>query len=437
MATWSVLLAGAAAAQEASDAALDRVFGVPVTAVRVTADGIEVRDPQVQSLIEMRAGEPLTPAAVRRTIVHLMALGVYLDVRVRAEAAHGGARVAVELIPLREVARLVFAGETGLPERVLRDAAVLRFGPKPPIGRATDLARTLEDVYRDHGYLRASVRPRPFDAAGLGRGDLVFDVAPGTRAVVRSVQFRGAPDEAVAQVRDGLALRPGAAYEPAALRRRLAVDVDAFRARGYLEARADPFVSVHAGGDAVDLTVAVNRGPLVSVSFAGDPIPAKDREALVPVAREASADEDLLEDAQFGIERHLRNQGYRDARAPFTRVESAGRLTIVYTVTKGPLYRVAAVAFEAVASAALPVQGSLAGLKPGDAFVQARLDADVAAVIADLRRRGYTRATVTPTVVFDTATRRIGEVAVRVALRVDEGPRAVVTSVGFDGALVK
>lgn len=429
-----LLLAGStAAAQPAAQQALDRILGATVAAVRVVSLGVEVRDPQVTGLIEIRAGEPLMPAAVRRTIVHLMGLGTYLDVRVDGEPADGGVRVVVELVPLRDVGRLVFSGETGLPDRVLRDAVTLRFGTQPPLGRATDIARTLEEVYADHGYLRASVRPRALDAPGGAPGDLVFDVRPGARAVIRAVEFRGAPADAVARVRGDLGLRDGSPYEPAELRRRLGGHVEAFRAQGYLEARADPFARISEAGDAVDLTVAVTRGPLVTVQFAGDQLPAKDRDALVPVAREGSADEDLLEDSQFRIERYLRNQGYRDARAPFTRVETDGHLRIVFTVTRGPLYRVSGVSLSS--NAAVQVQDLSTGfsLKPGDPFVQARLDADAATVLDGLRRRGYTRAVITPVVTVGGRTERSTDVPVTVAFQVDEGPRAVVSRVSFEG----
>ncbi|MDO8836198.1 MAG: POTRA domain-containing protein, partial [Vicinamibacterales bacterium] len=429
-----LLLAGStAAAQPARPQALDRILGATVVAVRVMALGVEVHDPQVTGLIEIRAGEPLMPAAVRRTIVHLMGLGTYLDVRVDGEPADGGVRVVVELVLLRDVGRLVFSGETGLPDRVLRDAVTLRFGTQPPLGKATDIARTLEEVYAVHGYLRASVRPRALDAPGGAPGDLVFDVEPGVRAVIRAVEFRGAPGDAVARVRDDLGLRPGSPYQPLELRRRLNAHVDTFRAQGFLEARADPFARVDEAGDGVVLTVAVTRGPLVTVQFAGDPLPENERDVLVPVAREGSADEDLLEDSQFRIERFLRGQGYRDARAPFTRAETEGHLRIVFTVTRGSLYRVSGVALNSNAAVQVQDLSTAFSLKPGDPFVQARLDADAAAVLDGLRRRGYTRAVVTPIVTVGGRTQRSTDVPVTVAFQVDEGPRTVVGRVSFEG----
>ena len=60
-------------------------------------------------------------------------------------------------------------------------------------------------------------------------------------------------------------------------------------------------------------------GPHVRVVFTGDPLPSDRRTELVPVEREGSVDEDLLEDSSNRIEEYLRGQGYRDARAPHAR----------------------------------------------------------------------------------------------------------------------
>ena len=71
------------------------------------------------------------------------------------------------------------------------------------------------------------------------------------------------------------------------------------------------------------------------VVFTGDPLPADRRAELVPVEREGSVDEDLLEDSSNRIEEYLRAQGYRDAAAPHTREERNGELVITFAVKRG------------------------------------------------------------------------------------------------------
>ena len=93
----------------------------------------------------------------------------------------------------------------------------------------------------------------------------------------------------------------------------------------------------------MNVTVSVEPGPHVSLVFAGDPLPDRDREALVPIRAERSVDQDLLEDASLRIENALREQGYRAARAPYTREEKGGELVLTFTIARGPLHRVESV----------------------------------------------------------------------------------------------
>ena len=80
----------------------------------------------------------------------------------------------------------------------------------------------------------------------------------------------------------------------------------------------------------VNLTFTIVPGPHVRVVFNGDPLPADRREEFVPVAREGSADEDLLEDSSIRIEEYLRAQGYRDASAPHARQDAGDELVITF-----------------------------------------------------------------------------------------------------------
>ena len=75
-----------------------------------------------------------------------------------------------------------------------------------------------------------------------------------------------------------------------------------------------------------NLTMTVSLGPRVRVVFKGDPLPSDRRDDLVPIAREGSADEDLLEDATNRIEDYLHAQGYRDATAPHAREATGDEL---------------------------------------------------------------------------------------------------------------
>jgi outer membrane protein assembly complex protein YaeT len=428
---WSV---SAATAQS-----IDRLLGRVVSEVRLVSGGQEVRDAQLDGLIEIRTGQPLTMASVRETIVHVMGMGRFLDVRVSAFEAGEAVRVEIEFVVLRSVRRVLFAGDLGLSEGTVRAAVVERFGPTPAFRRATDIAQAVEVLLEDHGYLRAVVRPRVRGASDADAGDMVFDVAAGAQARVGKVAFSPAESDAVRALRDRLNIRPGARYDPAELRKQLASFTDSLRARNYLEARADPpGVQESESGDSVDLTITLTQGPMVPpVEFKGDPLPPKRRADLVPVAREASVDQDLLEDSELRIEEYLAAQGYRDANAEFEKIPEGDRLRIVFTVTNGPLYRVSgAPQFEGNALVPEADLRPLVGLVVGQPFTQARLDADKAALLAEYRRSGFGEVDCKPAAVPAPGERTAGEVPVVVAFRIIEGPRTLVSEVDLAGNTV-
>ena len=61
----------------------------------------------------------------------------------------------------------------------------------------------------------------------------------------------------------------------------------------------------------------------------------------MPVERESSAAEDLLEDSVVAIRAYLRQQGYWKADASWRREESGDTLTLVFQIKKGLRYYVA------------------------------------------------------------------------------------------------
>ena len=432
----ALILALLAVSSPARAQAPEGFVGRPVVSVSLTSDGRSVQDQQARGLIDVTVGKPFSMTSVRSTIAHLMGLGLYLDVRVYARESEGGVAVEVVLVRLQPLRRIVFEGDLGLPERTLQAVVTERFGETLPLGRAADLARVLEDAYHDRGYLLAEVHPRPLDDAAAAAGELICDVQAGPRARIRSITFQGSPDETVASLRATLALEVGSPYSPLELREALDRFAAGLRSTGYFEARAEPLGRPTDAGDEVDLVVSVNRGPLVSVQFRGDQISARLQDEFVPIAREGSADQDLIEDSQLRIEDYFRAQGYRDAKVDTERKEAGGRLTIVFTIAKGAPYRVSSV--EILGANSLPEAElrQMVRIAPGDLFVNARLEEGVAALTRFYRLRGFAEADVTA------ESRRVlvpvpeadAAVPVAVVITVAEGIRTDVGSIAIDGA---
>ena len=193
-----------------------------------------------------------------------------------------------------------------------------------------------------------------------------------------------------------------------------------------------------ADGMAV-VAVSVERGPLVSVAFAGDPLPENERERLVPVRAEGSADEDLLEDAAAAIRNYLYERGYRDANVDYTRDPRGDELVITFTIKRGRRHVVDSV--NITGNTAIPEAElrQVLPLEPGEPFVAAALDSGAASIRNIYRSRGFTRVMVQPVpaeLPGGENPRPGDDQRVEARVVITEGPRTLVGDVGFEGNTV-
>jgi outer membrane protein insertion porin family len=398
--------------------------------VRVEQEGRPVDDRLITRLIETVPGEPLSMLDVRETLAHLTSLNRFEDIQVLQEPSANGVRLRYLLFPLHPVDRMAFRGTLGLPERDLRRAMTERFGAAPPATRVDDVAGALRSLYAERGYAAARIAPRIEETHEPDRATMAFDIAAGTRATIGRVELDeiDAGDRRTAP--GGVGIQAGDPYDNAAILQALDRYTAALRARGYYEARA-LHTSTFEGDGTATVRVTVDRGPLVLVAFAGDPLPEADRDRLVPVQAEGSADEDLLEDAVVAIQEYLQARGYRDAAVQYRRAESEGRLTITFTVARGPRYVVDGIAIAGTAAVPLTELERFNPIERGQPYVQAAAAKAAAAIRDAYRARGFTRTTV------QIAVAELGPAGgdrpVAVRLNIDEGPRTVVASIGFAG----
>jgi outer membrane protein assembly factor BamA len=172
------------------------------------------------------------------------------------------------------------------------------------------------------------------------RATLVFSIDPGPRTTIGDLRVDGQPVVSAPDLFSRLGLKPGAPYQRQALTARIERAIEERRKAGYYEASITPAVELANDDRVANITMTVSPGPLVRVVFAGDALPSDRRAELVPVEREGSVDEDLLEDSTSRIEEYLRAQGYREAAAPHTREERNDELIITFIVKRGQQSRV-------------------------------------------------------------------------------------------------
>jgi outer membrane protein assembly factor BamA len=173
------------------------------------------------------------------------------------------------------------------------------------VGRAAELVLAVKDAMRERGYLNATVTPSAQVSHSPHTTVLVFTIDPGPRTLLGTLNVTGTPEVPAPELLRQLGLATGAPYESEALNARIEKYLSGVRSRGYYEAKITPAVSLADNDRVANLTVAVDRGPHVRIVFAGDPLPENRREEFVPVEREASVGEDLLEDSTNRIAEFL------------------------------------------------------------------------------------------------------------------------------------
>jgi outer membrane protein assembly factor BamA len=430
-----VALVSCATTQASAQSAPESYSGRQVTAVRVAIDGVPTTEAALIDLIETRPGGNLTLAAVRESIAHLYSLARFQDVQVEALDGSGGAiELRYNLVAIRAVDKVEFRGSLGLSEGLLRNTVAERFGRTPQPGRAQEVTRELERLYQDRGYFRASIRPGSAELHDPERTILTFDIDAGPQARVGEIAVVGNPRASREELLGRLDVAPGRPYQREQLNARLADYASRLKKRGYLQAEASQTAKFSEDGGVADLTIDVQSGPTVTVTFEGDELPLDRRNELVPFEREGSVDEDLREDAVQRIRDYLYQQGYWKAEVPIPREQRADdSLTIVFTVRKGPIYRVAPEGVQITGNSGMSLEEirPLLVLRPGDLYIASHLDAIAGALERLYRTRGFRWVDIKSSEID--AGSDGGNARVRPLIAIVEGPRAVLGEVAVTG----
>ena len=427
----AVLALAAPAAGAADPAAL---AGQRVAEVRLFRDGRPVDESALLEFIETRPGQPLSMRQVRESLTHLFSLGEFVDVRASAAAGAQGVSLRYDLVPFRGAGGIEVLDARGRPVAEAADLVRRRLGNRVAPGQVAAAATLLDEYYRDAGRFAPRITPRP--PAPDGR--LVIDVDPGPAARIESIEVRGVEPVQRPVVLGRLGVREGDPYDPAELDRRLAEYEDEVRSRRFYAARFSHAAVPSPDGLAVSLDLDIRAGAQVAIRLEGDPVPGARVDELVPIAREGSIDEDLLEDSSLRITTHLRELGYRDAQVTHRRLEEPGQLSVVFSVERGARYVVDEVVFtghEVLSAAEL---AALFDVEVGAALVIDVVESGAEAVRAVYEQRGYRGVEVDVRAELAGAAPPDGGaepavVPVRLHVDIAAGPATVVRAVAFEG----
>ncbi len=406
------------------------LLGRTVTAIEIEVEGRSDDDPMVRALLEVRLGAPLDAGSIRESVAHLFSLGLYEDVEVIATPDADGVRVVVALTPLHPIDRIEFRGSLGLDRRALERGVLEQFGGRASAARLDAAREAVMRLLRDEGFSRPSVTPSLEQTHDVHRSTLVMTVEAGPRLRIGTVRTVGVHPLTRADVTTSVGLSPGAPYRRLATEDALRGVAERLRGLRYYEAAASHFATP-VGDDRVDVTVTIDTGPLVEIVVTGDPLPPGGQDEWIPIRRENSADEDLLEDSAFRIRQALQRDGYWQASVEQRRVEDPDgeRMVVTFTVRRGLRYRLHSISVTGQRHFDERDIRTLLALSDGDVFVEALVESRLGAVLQAYAFSGFNAA------IQYTAEALPGpDGRVAVAITIEEGPLRVVSSVTITGA---
>jgi outer membrane protein assembly complex protein YaeT len=413
---------------------LSRFIGRPVASITVDAGGRTAAD-EVLSLVIVQKGAPLDLDAVRASVRSLVTVGRFESVEVLATDGADGVAIVFKVLARRAISDVIFTGDTGLSADDLSNRVHQQYGVIPATVRPEAIVRTVTSILQDEGYLGATAQATVVDGPTPDRANLSVTVQAGHRAVIRTLKVTGQSTLSTAMVELRTGASVGAPYRRRAIDDALVKLRDSLRGESFYGAEASvESDTASADGTAVDLVLHVDAGPKVlGPFFTGDPPPPGNINDLVPMKTEHSADDDLLDDARARIEALLRRDGYRDARAPYTKTPTPQGLDVSFAIARGALYRVGHVTVKGNDTLPTEIVTRLLGVTEGAPYSQVRVLLGKMALEAEYTRRGYYKEIVTPAVT-DGGQPGSGSTLVDVAFTIVEGPAARITEVVFEPA---
>lgn len=318
-----------------------------LSAVEIRLDEEPGRPFDLESALAFAPGELITDDNVRRTMSNFYATGLFDEVEVRRRREDTGTVAVVVLRTHTWVDSVEIRGETGLRRDLLSRRIEQRAGEPLVEDRLMASVYALQDLYEEHGYLRASVDLRVVPGAGEKRRTVIFEVDSGPRATLGQVGFEGdlSPLEP-ADLLAAMSLEPGAPFD----RQRMLDQVERLRGalvrRGYLQASVRPPREAYdETAHRMQLTYPIEVGPKISVRVLGADQDFLQRRGLLPFLDDQVYDEALLRQTVDGIRAFYQRRGHYEVEVR-TDVDSAeDHVNLVIWVEPGPVYELREIRF--------------------------------------------------------------------------------------------
>jgi len=410
-----------------------------VTAIEIRSEtDISDRLAELEGMLSLAPGEPFTAEATARTLRNIQASGIASQVEIydRPNETATGVVVMVVLRPVVRVSEVRLEGELGVREREARRELPQKEAEPLNEERVVQGVFSLQNFYRDRGYLHAAVHVYVTTNDRTQRSIVTYRIQSGPRAHIEDVQFRGSIDPfQKAELISHLNLKPGAAYA------RLTARDDAERLQtwliqqGYRTARVDaPAEEIDAQKNAVVLTYPVQMGPVITLQVIGAEEKQLRKRDLLPFLGNQGFDDALILQATQRLTDDYQRQGYYKVQIKWDTAKTDKILKLTLTIVPGPQYTLRDVnftgnkSFDSNRLGPLVATASRSLLNLGSGrLVDSQLQADLENVRSFYALQGYSQATVGPAEIKEEGS------DLHLTIPIKEGGRQQLVNLKFQG----
>lgn len=416
--------------------------GQNVTAVEIAGQP-DANTSQYASLFVQHAGEPFSREKIDQTVTALKATGKFKEVQLQVEPEADGVRVLIVLEPAVWFGIFEFPGAERFA--YTRLAQVSNYPPQAPYnqGDVESDRQSLLKFFEQEGYFQADVQPEIKVDSQHGLANVFFHVTLKRRAKFGDVVISDATPEQAATLRHALetlwararaaGIRPGKTYHHSTLTKATNYLQGQLDKKDHLDAQVKlEGAEYHADTNRADIHLSVKPGPLIHVQVEGAHLFSWTRKSLLPVYQGVGADDESVQEGRQALVSYFEAKGFFDVSVDAQSNPTTNGQSIVYRITKGKKHKVVEVTIAGNSSLHsddlyphLAVQTKHL-FSPGK-FSDKLVRDSVKNLETVYNSEGFSSAKVTSAVA-----NRGGDL--KIAFRVNEGPRDVVNSLQIEGA---
>jgi outer membrane protein insertion porin family len=409
------------------------LFGKIIQGIEYSSD-LPLNRSHYDPYIGIKPGEELTRTGVKRAIQFLYESGRFSAVEVDAVPSGDSVGIVFRLRHNYYFNRFSLEGNLDLKGRSLWEWVSLPIGQRFTEIRLEEARQAVLQFLKERGYFQAQLKARAKTDENNRQVDIIFDVKPGTLAVVRSLNASGVPPSDAEKVLRQFGFRVGQRYDRSLLNPRLDNLRKQFIKKGFLAAVAQITESFDAAANAVDLTLTVSNFGKMKVVVDGFKIDKDQLRRLLPILTGEGIDRGILDEGLENLKEHLRNQGYSEAEVQIREsVDDSGVRVFHYRIV--PNHRVTVSYIRFKGNRTIPDREMLALLQiqprafsAETAYSAALLEEDVNSLKSLYESYGYLNARITPLVESVDKEKKVG-----ITYFCEEGPLSRIRSLEISG----